>query len=124
MELRLPLEMSPGREAAGRAVFGTWGFFRTMHGSHEDAPVVLHHDDVGVVETEGRGGDDHQQPGAHIEELLGPHEEQDLRMLVGQHEDCITCGWRAGVGYEAAPLRSKASVTSAVTCAGVRPLVS
>ena len=32
MELRLPLEMSPGREAACRAVFGTWGFFRTMHG--------------------------------------------------------------------------------------------
>ena len=31
-ELRLPLEMSPGREAACRAVFGTWGFFRTMHG--------------------------------------------------------------------------------------------
>ena len=27
-----PLEMSPGREAACRAVFGTWGFFRTMHG--------------------------------------------------------------------------------------------
>ena len=24
MELRLPLEMSPGREAACRAVFGTW----------------------------------------------------------------------------------------------------
>ena len=32
MELRLPLEMSPGREAACRAVFGTWGFFQTMHG--------------------------------------------------------------------------------------------
>src|SRR5574337_483215 len=32
MELRLPLEMSPGREAACRAVFGTWGSFRTMHG--------------------------------------------------------------------------------------------
>ena len=29
MELRLPLEMSPGREAACRAVFGTWGFSRT-----------------------------------------------------------------------------------------------
>src|SRR5574341_1365 len=27
MELRLPLEMSPGREAACRAVFGTWRFF-------------------------------------------------------------------------------------------------
>ena len=32
MELRLPLEMSPGREAACRAVFGTWVFFQTMHG--------------------------------------------------------------------------------------------
>ena len=32
MELRLPLEMSPGREAACRAVFGTWRFSRTMHG--------------------------------------------------------------------------------------------
>ena len=30
--IRLPLEMSPGREAACRDVFGTWGFFRTMHG--------------------------------------------------------------------------------------------
>ena len=30
--LRLPLEMSPGREAACRAVFATWGLFRTMHG--------------------------------------------------------------------------------------------
>ena len=30
--IRWPLEMSPGREAACRAVFGTWGFFRTMHG--------------------------------------------------------------------------------------------
>ena len=29
MELRLPLEMSPGREAAGRAVFGTWGKKKT-----------------------------------------------------------------------------------------------
>src|SRR5574341_1627701 len=27
MELRLPLEVSPGREATWRAVFGTWGFF-------------------------------------------------------------------------------------------------
>ena len=26
MELRLPLEVSPGREATCRAVFGTWGF--------------------------------------------------------------------------------------------------
>ena len=30
MELRLPLEMSPGREAACRAVFGTWGFSQEM----------------------------------------------------------------------------------------------
>src|SRR5574337_1908940 len=27
MELRLPLEVSPGREATCRAVFGTWGSF-------------------------------------------------------------------------------------------------
>src|SRR5574337_801037 len=27
MELRFPLEVSPGREASCRAVFGTWGFF-------------------------------------------------------------------------------------------------
>ena len=27
MELRLPLEVSPGREATCREVFGTWGFF-------------------------------------------------------------------------------------------------
>ena len=27
MELRLPLEVSPGREATCRAEFGTWGFF-------------------------------------------------------------------------------------------------
>src|SRR5574337_439557 len=27
MELRLPLEVSPGREATCRAVFGTWRFF-------------------------------------------------------------------------------------------------
>ena len=27
MELRLPLEVSPGREATCRAGFGTWGFF-------------------------------------------------------------------------------------------------
>src|SRR5574337_369735 len=40
MELRLPLEVSPGREATCRAVFGTWGFFpddvRASHG-----PLVL-----------------------------------------------------------------------------------
>src|SRR5574342_965790 len=46
MELRLPLEMSPGREAAGRAVFGTWGFFRTMHG--KSAPSCGLHSRGGV----------------------------------------------------------------------------
>src|SRR5574340_1058235 len=46
MELRLPLEMSPGREAAGRAVFGTWGFFRTMHG--KTAPSCGLHSQGGV----------------------------------------------------------------------------
>src|SRR5574341_1992371 len=38
MELRLPLEVSPGREAACRAVFGTWGFFRTM----QNLPQGIH----------------------------------------------------------------------------------
>src|SRR5574337_1629099 len=46
MELRLPLEMSPGREAACRAVFGTWGFFRTMHG--KTAPSCGLHSPGGV----------------------------------------------------------------------------
>ena len=46
MELRLPLEMSPGREAACRAVFGTWGFFRPMHG--KTAPSCRLHSQGGV----------------------------------------------------------------------------
>ena len=39
MELRLPLEMSPGREAACRAVFGTWGFCPTD--ARKNCPFVL-----------------------------------------------------------------------------------
>src|SRR5574337_2184169 len=39
MELRLPLEMSPGREAACPAVFGTWGFFPTD--ARKNCPFVL-----------------------------------------------------------------------------------
>src|SRR5574341_877093 len=39
MELRLPLEMSPGREAACRAVFGTWGFF--PNDARRNCPFVL-----------------------------------------------------------------------------------
>src|SRR5574338_268739 len=40
MELRLPLEVSPGREATCRAVFGTWGFFPDdARASH--CPLVL-----------------------------------------------------------------------------------
>src|SRR5574340_668486 len=46
LELRLPLEMSPGREAACRAVFGTWGFFLTMHG--KTAPSCGLHSQGGV----------------------------------------------------------------------------
>src|SRR5574337_1042253 len=46
MELRLPLEMSPGREAACRGVFGTWGSFRTMHG--KTAPSCGLHSQGGV----------------------------------------------------------------------------
>src|SRR5574340_273296 len=40
------LEMSPGIEAACRAVFGTWGFFRTMHG--KTAPSCGLHSQGGV----------------------------------------------------------------------------
>src|SRR5574337_724707 len=47
MELRLPLEVSPGREASCRAVFGTWGFFRTMHG-RVTAPSCWLHSQGGV----------------------------------------------------------------------------
>src|SRR5574342_303013 len=39
MKLRLPLEMSPGREAACRAVFGTWGFF--PNDARKNCPFVL-----------------------------------------------------------------------------------
>lgn len=39
MELRLPLEMSPGRGAACRAVFGTWGFF--PNDARKNCPFVL-----------------------------------------------------------------------------------
>src|SRR5574341_1029809 len=39
MELRFPLEMSPGREAACRAVFGTWGFF--PNDARKNCPFVL-----------------------------------------------------------------------------------
>src|SRR5574337_822439 len=39
MGLRLPLEMSPGREAACRAVFGTWGFF--PNDARKNCPFVL-----------------------------------------------------------------------------------
>ena len=46
LKLPVPLEMSPGREAACRAVFGTWGFFRTMHG--KTAPSCGLHSQAGV----------------------------------------------------------------------------
>src|SRR5574340_740122 len=39
MELRLPLEMSPGREAACRAVFGTWRFL--PNDAQKNCPFVL-----------------------------------------------------------------------------------
>src|SRR5574340_65726 len=39
MELRLPLEMSPGREAACRAVCGTWGFF--PNDARKNCPFAL-----------------------------------------------------------------------------------
>ena len=48
MELRLPLEMSPGREAACRAVFGTWGFFpndapQQSSPTHSSKASILQH---------------------------------------------------------------------------------
>src|SRR5574340_1025273 len=39
MELRLPLEVSPGREATCRAVFGTWGCF--PDDARKNSPFVL-----------------------------------------------------------------------------------
>src|SRR5574339_62822 len=39
MELRLPLEISPGREAACRGVFGTWGCF--PNDAPKNCPFVL-----------------------------------------------------------------------------------
>src|SRR5574337_1267195 len=39
MELRLPLEMTPGREAACRAVFGTWRYF--PNDARKNCPFVL-----------------------------------------------------------------------------------
>src|SRR5574337_1044797 len=39
MELRLPLEMSPGRGAACRAVFGTWGLL--PNDARKNCPFVL-----------------------------------------------------------------------------------
>ena len=45
--LRWPLEVSPGREATCRAVFGTWGFFWTMHG-RVTAPSCWLHSQGGV----------------------------------------------------------------------------
>src|SRR5574341_913069 len=39
MELRLPLEIFPGREAACRAVFGTWGF--CPNDARKNCPFVL-----------------------------------------------------------------------------------
>src|SRR5574339_588707 len=39
MELRLPLEVSPGREATCRVVFGTWGSF--PDDARKNCPFVL-----------------------------------------------------------------------------------
>ena len=43
MGLRLPLEMSPGREAACRAVFGTWVFFFFPNDARKNCPFVPEH---------------------------------------------------------------------------------
>src|SRR5574341_2331984 len=84
MELRLPLEMSPGREAACRAVFGTWVFFRTMHG--KTAPSCRLHSQAGVrrgvlasgsyQEGTGKSGSygmwNHPRSEEHTSELQSP----------------------------------------------------
>src|SRR5574341_742664 len=80
MELRLPLEMSPGREAACRAVFGTWGFFRPMHG--KTAPSCRLHSQGGVrrgvqgsgsyQERTGKSGSYGMRSEEHTSELQSP----------------------------------------------------
>src|SRR5574337_1249912 len=81
MELRLPLEMSPGREATSRAVFGTWGFFRTMH--VKTAPSCGLHSQGGVrrgvrasgsyQEGTGKSGcfATWKHPGGHVWNVVG-----------------------------------------------------
>src|SRR5574341_425631 len=88
MELRLPLEMSPGREAACRAVFGTWGFFRTMHG--KTAPSCGLHSQGGVQrgvrasgsyqEGTGKSGSYGMwnHPRGHVWNVFGPAGESRL----------------------------------------------
>src|SRR5574337_378710 len=46
MELRLPLEVSPGREATCRAVFGTWGSF--PNDARKNCPSCGLHSQAGV----------------------------------------------------------------------------
>src|SRR5574340_520190 len=84
MELRLPLEMSPGREAACRAVFGTWGFFR--NDARKNCPFVL---------TSFTGWSSERCPGIRflsrgVRENLGvPREgDRDVGALCGSHQGC------------------------------------
>src|SRR5574337_799717 len=61
MELRLPLEMSPGREAACRAVFGTWRFF--PKDARKNCPFVL---------TSFTGWSSERRSEEHTSELQSP----------------------------------------------------
>src|SRR5574341_971149 len=102
MELRLPLEMSPGREAACRAVFGTWGFF--PNDARKNCPFagVRRRRDVVLVEghaldvQERRvmdGGSDHQAEAITEQHRppkeglavvrVGPAPTPDLARIVG-----------------------------------------
>ena len=88
MELRLPLEMSPGREAACRAVFGTWGFFPTMHG--KTAPSCSAKEDSEKLKNELKVAEE------KMEELLIPRDPEDDKPAIFEI--------RAGAGGDEASL--------------------
>src|SRR5574337_288198 len=73
MEVRLPLEMSPGREAACRAVFGTWGFF--PNDARKNCPFVL---------TAFTGGSSERCPGIGFLS----RGDRDFGELCGSHQGC------------------------------------
>src|SRR5574337_308102 len=73
MELRLPLEMSPGREAACRAVFGTWGFF--PNDARKNCPFAL---------TSFTGWSSERCPGIGFLS----RGDRDIGELCGSHQGC------------------------------------